>query len=207
MILPSRDYERDLPGRIAQIDEVGRGALCGPVCAAAVILPDTLAEGLAGIRDSKKVARRKREVLAGTIRATCAWGIGTASAAEIDAIGILPATFLAMVRAVAALPVRPDAVLVDGTAIPPELDLPGRAVVDGDVLCTGIAAASIIAKVHRDAIMRELAAEFPGFGWAENVGYGAPEHLKGLTRHGHTRHHRKSFRGVRGTPPYVAPLF
>lgn len=207
MQLPTRDHERALAGRVAQIDEVGRGALCGPVCAAAVILPAELPVDLAEIRDSKRVSAKKRAALARRILETCECGIGLASAREIDAQNIRQATFLAMTRALAALPAPPDAVLVDGDAVPPGLTCPARAVIDGDALCTGIAAASIVAKVHRDAILHDLAEEYPYFGWDRNAGYGASRHLQGLQIHGHTVHHRLTFGGVKGTKPYVVPLF
>lgn len=207
MLIPTREHEYALGGRVAQIDEVGRGALCGPVCAAAVILPAILPDDLAGIRDSKRISAKKRERFAARIQACCEYGIGLASVAEINEIGILKATFLAMERALGALTAPPERVLVDGDALPPDLDYPGRAVIDGDALCTGIAAASIVAKVHRDAIMHRLAEEFPHFGWESNAGYGAARHLSALKIHGHTAHHRTKFRGVKGTQPYVAPLF
>ncbi len=203
--IPTREIERGLPGPVAQIDEVGRGPLCGPVCAAAVILPDELAPELAAVRDSKRIAPRKRERLAEIIEATCRHGIGLADVATIDKIGIQSATHLAMTRALIALGPGYASVMVDGDRIPPGLVVPCHAVVDGDALCVGIAAASIIAKVHRDRIIHELGQEYPMYGWDRNAGYGTAEHLAALKRYGHTVHHRKSFGGVKGTKPYLSP--
>lgn len=205
--IPTRVLEQDLPGPIAQIDEVGRGPLCGPVCAAAVILPDTMPDDLAEIRDSKRLSPAKRERLAGRILEVAQTGIGLASAAEIDAQGIQAATFLAMTRALSKLPVAVGFVLIDGDRIPPGLTAPARAIVDGDALCTGIAAASIVAKVHRDRMIQEIARDYPVYGWDRNSGYGTREHIAALQEHGHTIHHRKSFGGVKGTKPSAVPWF
>jgi ribonuclease HII len=203
--IPTRDVEKTLPGPVAQIDEVGRGPLCGPVCAAAVILPDLLDDELLAVRDSKRLAPRKRERLAAKIRATCDVGIGLVEVETIDRIGIQAATHLAMTRALIALGRPYGSILVDGDRLPPGAVVPGLAVVDGDALCTGIAAASIVAKVHRDGLIHQLANEFPMYGWIRNAGYGTAEHLAALKEYGHTIHHRKSFGGVKGTRPLVVP--
>lgn len=179
------------PAVIAGIDEVGRGCLAGPVYAAAVILPPVCT--LTGLRDSKKLSARQREALAPRIEA-CAvdWAIGVATVAEIDRLNILQATFLAMSRAVADLRVRPASCLVDGNQRPP-LDLPVRMVVGGDASEAAIMAASIIAKVARDAEMHRLDAQYPGYDLAQHKGYGTPRHLAALREHGSSAVHRMSF--------------
>ena len=183
--------------RIAGVDEVGRGPLAGPVVAAAVVLP---AAGLAGdladrIDDSKRVRASERPDLAAAIERACAVGTGWASVAEIDRVNILQATYLAMLRALGALPGDvPDWALVDGKTLPADLPCPGQAVVGGDRASLSIAAASIVAKVHRDRHMAELAVECPGYGWERNAGYGTGEHRSAIQRLGITRHHRRSFR-------------
>lgn len=178
---------------IAGVDEAGRGPLAGPVVAAAVILcPD----GIAGLDDSKKLSAAQRERLAGAIRRQCRVGVGIASVEEIDRLNILWATMLAMERAVAALGIPPGEVLVDGNRCPKWL-WPSRAIVGGDASEPCISAASIIAKVTRDAMMVTLDAEYPGYGWASNKGYGAAAHLAALAQLGPTPHHRHSFEPVR----------
>ncbi|MBZ0128877.1 MAG: ribonuclease HII [Rhodobacteraceae bacterium] len=180
--------------RIAGIDEVGRGPLAGPVVAAAVILdPARIPEGL---RDSKKLTPRRRDALFDTIRETAAIGLGQCSVAEIDRLNILQATFEAMRRALAALPVPPGHALVDGNRLPPALGCDATALIGGDDISCSIAAASIIAKVTRDRLMGDLARQFPGYGWQTNAGYGTAEHLAALARLGVTPHHRVSFRPV-----------
>lgn len=196
--MPDLSLEASLGGVVAGIDEVGRGPLAGPVIAAAVIIdPATLPARLAGeLDDSKKLSAKKRAVLAELVLEHCATGFGEASVAEIDRLNILKATFLAMQRAVAALEgARGGAIdhaLVDGNQTPP-LDCKVRCVVGGDGLSLSIAAASVIAKVRRDRLMVELAAQFPGYGWESNAGYGTAAHLDGLRRLGPTPHHRVSF--------------
>ncbi|MCX7889394.1 MAG: ribonuclease HII [Rhodobacteraceae bacterium] len=180
--------------RVAGVDEAGRGPLCGPVVAAAVILdPGSVPPGLA---DSKTLSAAARARLSAAIRARAECGIGLASAAEIDSLNILRASHLAMCRAVAALGRAPDHVLIDGNMIPADLGLPAEAVVKGDARCLSVAAASILAKVTRDRIMVDLAQQFPAYGWDRNMGYPTAEHLAALKRHGPTPHHRRSFRPV-----------
>lgn len=162
--------------------------------AAAVILPAGWAP--AGLDDSKKLSAPLRERLSGEIRARAAFGIGLAEVAEIDAIGVGRATHRAMVRAVAALPMPPASALVDGTLWPEGLDLPGRTVKGGDGISASIAAASVLAKTHRDAIMVALSQQFPGYAWQSNKGYGVPDHAAALKRLGVTPHHRRSFRPI-----------
>jgi ribonuclease HII len=183
---------------VAGIDEVGRGPLAGPVMAAAVILPQGC--WIDGVDDSKKLTHEKRLALYERIVSSCVcWGVGAASPAEIDRINIRRATALAMQRAIRRLSCPPGHLLVDGLAVP-ELGLEGQtAVVDGDAKVHCIAAASIIAKVTRDRLMERLAARHPAYGWERNKGYGTPEHLEALDRHGPTRHHRQSFQPVQYT--------
>lgn len=175
---------------IAGVDEAGRGPWAGPVVAAAVILRGPVPPGL---NDSKKLSARRREALfAALLASECLIGVGQASVAEIDALNILQANHLAMTRAVEQLGVAPDLVLVDGNRLPP-WRWPARAIVGGDALEPAISAASIIAKVTRDRIMADLAAQHPGYGWADNQGYGTARHRAGLAKLGITPHHRRSF--------------
>ena len=179
---------------IAGIDEVGRGPWAGPVVACALILH----RPVAGLADSKTVVRKKREALLAALDrpGVASYALGVASVAEIDRLNIRQATFLAMRRAVDRLPVRPLKVLIDGRDTP-ELGVPAGAIVGGDGKVAAIAAASIVAKTWRDALMRRLHARHPHYGWATNVGYGTAEHRTALARHGATRHHRQSFAPIR----------
>ena len=177
---------------IVGVDEAGRGPLAGPVVAAAVILCEP---GIEGLDDSKKLTAKRRAELDIEIKARCRWGVGEASVAEIDAINILQATFLAMTRAVEALKCDPHEILVDGNRLP-RWRYSARAVVGGDALHPCISAASIVAKEHRDRVMVAAARDFPGFGWERNMGYGTPEHLTALRLHGPTPLHRSSFAPV-----------
>ena len=179
---------------ICGIDEAGRGPLAGPVVAAAVVLDRGAVPP--GIFDSKLIPAPRRAELAGLIRASAAVGVGIASVEEIDALNILAASELAMARALAALDPAPAAALVDGNRVPPGFPCRARAVVGGDATCLSIAAASIVAKVTRDALMDELAAAHPGYGWETNRGYATAAHLAALGRLGITSHHRRSFAPV-----------
>jgi ribonuclease HII len=191
---PDDRHERRLGGLVAGVDEAGRGPWAGPVVAAAVILKP--GPWPTGIVDSKALRPTERVRLAALI-ADRAWvGVGSADVAEIDRLNILMATMLAMQRAVAALPLTPSAVMVDGNRAP-TFACPAEALVRGDALSLSIAAASIVAKVTRDAEMRRLAALHPGYGWEHNAGYGTPEHRAALRRLGPTAQHRRSFRPVR----------
>ncbi|HEV2145913.1 MAG TPA: ribonuclease HII [Longimicrobiaceae bacterium] len=183
---------------LAGVDEVGRGPLAGPVVAAAVILPAGLC--LNGADDSKRIPEARREALVGEIcSCATAYAVGAASAREIDAVNVRRATALAMQRALARLPVRPDHLLVDGLPVP-ELGLKAQtAVVEGDHRVHCISCASILAKVVRDRLMARLAARYPQYGWERNKGYGTPEHLEALARFGPTPHHRRSFAPVQLT--------
>jgi len=195
-------YERGFWSRgvsvLAGVDEVGRGPLAGPVVAAAVILPEGVR--VEGADDSKRLTEARRRALETTICASAlAFGVGAASAREIDAINIRRATALAMQRAVARLPVRPDHLLVDGLPVKELGAGTHTAVVGGDRLVHCISCASVLAKVVRDRLMDRLAARYPGYGWERNKGYGTPEHLDALARLGVTPHHRRSFAPVQLT--------
>jgi ribonuclease HII len=179
---------------IAGVDEVGRGALCGPVVAAAVVLGPGF--DCTGIDDSKRLTPGQREALGERIRGSArAWATGLAGPDEIDRLNILQATLVAMRRAVAALVPAADALLVDALTIP-GLSLPQRAIVKGDALSFSIAAASVVAKLTRDALMRELDREYPGYGLAHNMGYASEDHRDALRRRGPSLIHRRTFQGT-----------
>lgn len=180
---------------IAGVDEVGRGPLVGAVVTAAVILdPNNPIEGLG---DSKKLSEKKRLLLAQEIKQKAlAWSLGRAESAEIDELNILHATMLAMQRAIKSLKIRPHFVLVDGNRIP-ELDIPAQAIVKGDSLVPEISAASILAKVARDAEMLALDKQFPQYAFAQHKGYPTKLHLEKLTEFGVLPQHRRSFAPVR----------
>ncbi len=179
---------------VAGIDEAGRGPLAGPVVAAAVILDPS--RPVAGLRDSKLLSARQRDRLAIEIRASAlAWSVGEANVAEIDALNILQATMLAMRRAFEGLAIAPGEAWIDGNRCP-ELACAMRAIVKGDRDVAVISAASILAKTARDAMLDELDGRFPAYGFAHNRGYGTPEHLAALARHGPCPAHRRSFAPV-----------
>lgn len=182
-------------GHIAGVDEVGRGPLAGPVVAAAVILDET--KPIEGLADSKTLSAGRRQELAALIkeRALC-WALGRAEVEEIDRLNILRASLLAMKRAVAALALPPALALVDGNQAP-DLACPVRTVVRGDATVPEISAASILAKVARDAELCELDGLFPGYGFARHKGYPTPEHLEALAKSGACPVHRRSFAPVR----------
>ncbi len=197
--MPNFKLERLTGGRVAGVDEAGRGPLAGPVMAAAVVFPAGLPRQLAAMIDnSKKLTPAQRLAAFEALRASgrAEFGVGAASVAEIERLNILRAALLAMCRAVARLPSAPDCALVDGNQ-PPGLPCPVRCVVGGDGLSLSIAAASIIAKVLRDRAMTRLATRFPGYGWEDNMGYSTPAHRAALRRLGPTRHHRPEFGTVR----------
>ncbi len=197
--MPDYRIESEHSGRVAGVDEVGRGPLAGPVVAAAVIFSAKPPRKLANLLDdSKKLTAeaRLRAFLALRASGLVEIGIGAASVTEISRINILQATMLAMHRAVARLGPVPDMVLVDGNR-PPPLSCPVRCIVGGDALCLSIAAASIVAKVVRDRAMTRLAARFPVYGWATNAGYGTEPHRAAIALHGPSRHHRPTFGTVR----------
>ncbi len=183
------------------VDEAGRGPLAGPVVAGAVLLGRQLPPGL---DDSKKLSAKRRAALETLIKKSCRWAIGVATVEEIDRINILQATMLAMTRAVADLTSQLEdksvAVLIDGNLTPAgriaAWRWPARAIIGGDGLEPCISAASILAKEHRDRMMRGLAEVYPYYGWDSNVGYGTREHLEALRLHGACEHHRRSYAPV-----------
>jgi ribonuclease HII len=182
---------------VAGIDEAGRGPLAGPVVAAAVMLgPDAPI----GLDDSKKLSAKRRAVLEPAIKASCRWALGVVEADEIDRINIFAATMLAMTQAVAGLGIDPEEVLIDGNQTPrgrvAGWRWQARAIVGGDAIEPCISAASILAKEHRDRLMRAYAEVHPHYGWERNMGYGTAEHLKALREHGPSPLHRRSFAPV-----------
>ena len=188
--------------RIAGVDEAGRGPLAGPVVAAAVVLPTRMPRGLRGLLDdSKKLTAVQRQTAFAALQAAriaglVQIGVGAASVREIERINILRAALLAMCRAVARLPHKPDIALVDGNQ-PPSLPCEVRCIIGGDASEAAISAASIVAKVLRDRLMLRLSLRHPGYGWETNAGYGTDFHRAALNRLGSTHHHRASFGTVR----------
>lgn len=180
--------------RVAGVDEAGRGPLAGPVVAGAVVLKPGVE--IPGLNDSKKLTAKARAALFPVIQDICEVGVGIATVAEIDEINILRASHLAMLRALDALPGHADHALIDGNMIPRDAPLPCEAIVKGDARSLSIAAASIIAKCTRDAIMVDLAQQYPGYGWEQNAAYPTKAHLDALSRLGVTPHHRRSFAPV-----------
>lgn len=186
---------------IIGVDEAGRGPLAGPVVAAACVLGAEVPDGL---DDSKKLSAKRRAVLEPLIQGSCLWALGVVDAGKIDRINIFAATMLAMTRAVAGLMAQldgdPTVVLIDGNKTPqgrvPEWRWQARAIVGGDALVPCISAASILAKEHRDRLMRAAALAHPHYGWERNMGYGTAEHLAALRLHGATPLHRRSFAPV-----------
>lgn len=178
--------------RIAGIDEVGRGPWAGPVVVAAVILdPQNIPDGL---NDSKALSPKKREALATLIHQMAEVSIVEISVEDIDRINILAASLLGMERAAANL--KSDFALIDGNKLPAGLHCPGETIIKGDAKSASIAAASIVAKTYRDALMADLAQQFPGYGWESNAGYGTKAHKIGLQNLGVTPHHRRSFKPI-----------
>jgi ribonuclease HII len=187
-----RDLRRVKGPLLAGVDEVGRGPIAGPVVACAVIMPPD-ARAIAGVDDSKRLTHDQRVRLAVKIRdRAVAFAIGAASVREIDTINIYQASVLAMRRALGRLAVAPDHVVIDGRVMR-TLPIPHTAVVHGDARCFSIACASILAKVTRDLLMTRLSKRYPHYIWEHNAGYTTREHVSGLTAHGITPHHRKSF--------------
>ena len=180
--------------KIAGVDEAGRGCWAGPVVAAAVILPENF--DWDGLNDSKKLNAEQRGTLYARIRQDAATGLGIATAAEIDASNILVASLCAMAHAVAELRQAPDHILVDGNRLP-DWSHSAEAVIGGDARAPSIAAASIIAKHARDEMMAALDAQYPGYHWAQNKGYGVPAHRAGLAAQGVSPEHRRTFAPIR----------
>ena len=207
--LPLENPETNAPGVVAGVDEAGRGALAGPVVAAAVAL--AAGQDIPGVRDSKLLSPARRTVLEKAVRGGClAWSLGLASVEEIDRLNVLQASLLAMRRALLGLYDGPAEVRVDGPWLP---EMPARwrrdvqfeALVGGDRRCPVIAAASILAKESRDRLMRGLDVRWPGYGLAEHKGYAVPAHRAALERLGASPAHRMSFRPVRAAGPAAAP--
>lgn len=177
----------------AGLDEVGRGCLAGPVVAAAVVLPKDYTHPI--LNDSKQLSRAQRERLRIDIeRDALAWAVAEVSHEDIDRINILKASFLAMHRAVDALTVKPEHLLVDGNRFVPYPMIPHTCIVKGDAHFLSIAAASVLAKTYRDQLMEQLSLEYPAYGWAQNVGYPTPIHRAAIRQFGPTKYHRMSFR-------------
>lgn len=202
--MPDFLLEDACTGVVAGVDEAGRGPWVGPVVAGcAVFLSREVDEQLlANLNDSKKLSRKKREMLFDLLQAEAEkghmlLGIGEATAAEIDEINILNASFLAMKRAIAAAKVKPDMVLIDGNRLPKEFGYTAQAVVKGDGRSYSIAAASILAKVYRDRLLEEMAEKYPGYGFEKNAGYGTKEHIAGLKELGITPEHRQSYAPIK----------
>lgn len=204
--MPNFSYEQRVAGLVVGIDEAGRGPWAGPVVAAAVLLGGDevarrrLRRRLSGLDDSKRLTPEAREhffdvLLAAAEKGLVRYGIAAASVDEIDRRNILAATHIAMARALATLGLVPALALVDGDRAP-QLACPVECVIGGDGLSLSIAAASVLAKVTRDRLMRRLAPRYPGFGWEHNMGYGTDEHREALWRLGPTPHHRRSFAPV-----------
>ena len=198
---PDLSFERELWAshpHIAGLDEAGRGALAGPVCVGAVILPNNdplLSQTLSGARDSKQLTPRKRFELAPLIKgAALTWGIGFAAAEEIDELGIVPATRLAASRAVEMLSIFPNYLLTDFRLELPELDISQTALVKGDQRSLSIASASILAKTARDEKMAEIDSTYPAYGFSKHKGYGTSLHCKYILQMGHSPIHRRTFK-------------
>ena len=191
------NYGRNAGKAICGVDEVGRGPLAGPVVAAAVVLPIDCPDSIVtALRDSKKMSEKAREALFQPLCDLCPHAITEASVAEIDTINILQASMLAMQRAVAALDIKIDVALIDGNRAP-QINCQPVTIIKGDDKSYSIAAASIIAKVYRDRLMKKLAIEFPSYGWEHNAGYGTATHMAALDAYGVTPWHRTSFAPVR----------
>lgn len=202
--MPTWKIENSINGTVCGVDEAGRGPWIGPVVAGAVIFltrkinPDILAN----IDDSKKLTAKKREKLYDLLlleaqAGNLTYGIGMASATEIDTLNILQATFLAMKRAITKLNPQPTHALIDGNRLPNDFSCAASCYVGGDARSYSIAAASVLAKVYRDNLMKKLAIIYPGYGFEKNAGYGTKEHIEGLKKYGITPEHRKSYKPIK----------
>ncbi len=179
---------------IAGVDEVGRGSLIGPVYAAAVIFKHNLNKNI--IKDSKKISKKKREILEKYIKKNCYWSIGSASLREIEKFNILNASLIAMKRAIKKLNKKPTLILIDGSKAPKIKKHNVKSVVKGDEKVPQISAASIIAKVARDKVIKNMSKKFNKYAWDKNAGYGTKLHLKAIKKFGVTKYHRKTFRPI-----------
>ena len=202
--MPNWDEENKFTGLIAGVDEAGRGPWAGPVVAGAVIFLDRDAINpylISSLNDSKKLSAKKREELYELIKQEdklghLCYGVGLASAQEIDEINILQATFNAMRRATENLSVKPDIALIDGNQTPKPFICNVKTIIKGDSISLSISAASIMAKVYRDNLMKELAKKYPYYGFEKNAGYGTKVHIEGLNQYGICQEHRKSYKPV-----------
>ena len=202
--MPTWEIEDKIGGAVCGVDEAGRGPWVGPVAAGAVMFlnRDINPAILAQIDDSKKLTSKKREKLYDLLleearAGRLIYGIGLASAKEIDELNILQATFLAMRRAVQQLNPQPRHALIDGNRLPQNFCCETSCYIGGDARSYSIAAASILAKVYRDNLMKELAHKYPGYGFEKNAGYGTKDHIEGLKKYGITPEHRKSYKPIK----------
>lgn len=202
--MPDWRIENQYQGFVCGIDEAGRGPWVGPVVAGAVIFlnRNVSPEILTNLNDSKKLSSVKRERLYNLLLeeekiGNITYGIGQASAAEIDELNILQATFLAMGRAAEKLKIKPQYAIIDGNRLPKSFICPTACIIKGDSLSYSISAASILAKVYRDNLMKEMALKYPYYGFEKNAGYGTKQHIEGLKKHGITPEHRKSYRPIK----------
>lgn len=196
IFLPDFSYEREAREKgykyICGVDEAGRGPLAGPVCAAAVILPDGIE--IEGLNDSKKISEKKREALYDVIiEKAAAYAVAYGTLEEIEEYNILNATYLAMNRAMEALSVKPDFALIDGNRVPAGIQVPCETVVKGDAKSASIAAASILAKVTRDRLLLEYDKKYPNYNFKKHKGYGTKEHYEAIRQYGVCEVHRLSF--------------
>lgn len=201
--MPDWSEENKYQGLIVGVDEAGRGPWVGPVVAGAVVFfnHDIHPFLLKNLNDSKKISATKREALFEVLQSEAklknlAWAVGQASAREIDDLNILQATFEAMRRAVKALPCLPDVALIDGNRNPQNFPCPSYTLIKGDAKSYSVAAASIVAKVYRDNLMKNMALQYPGYGFEKNAGYGTKEHVAALKTLGVTPEHRKSYKPI-----------
>ena len=201
--MPDFSLEQEHEGPVCGLDEVGRGPLAGPVVAACVYIPEDAyaLPFIPGIKDSKKLSHKKLNELYLLITRHCQWAVAEKSPQEIDEVNILQAALAAMAESLGQIDMTFSHALVDGNKLP-ELPCPATPVVKGDSKSTSIAAASIVAKVTRDRMMRKLHEAHPHYGWDTNVGYPSKAHLEGIDAHGITEHHRKSFGPVKNFIAY-----
>lgn len=201
--MPDFELEDMHDGPVFGLDEVGRGPLAGPVVAACVYIPSEIRAlpFVFELKDSKKISKPKLEVLYSLITDHCEWRVAEISPQEVDEINVLKASLKGMRLALEGMTIRPQYALVDGNKLPP-LSCAAESVIKGDNKSYSIAAASIVAKVTRDRIMKALHGEFPYYGWSSNAGYGAKVHMDGINVHGITEHHRKSFAPIKNYLAY-----
>ncbi len=202
--MPDFKFEDECKGLVAGVDEAGRGPWVGPVVAGAVVFLNRAVDPflLNHLNDSKKLSAKRREELFEIIKkealkGNLCYGVGEASAAEIDEINILQASFLAMKRALEGLKVKPNTALIDGNREPKDFCCHTKCVIKGDALSFSISAASIVAKVTRDHLMQQMALKYPGYGFEKNAGYGTKDHIEGLKKYGITPEHRRSYKPIK----------